>query len=217
LLDGNWKVRPAAGKVFNRAWFAIVDDLPEGGEECRFWDFAATEKKLKGNTPAFTAGVKILRLGDAYIVTHTIATQAGPAEVEQLLEETTIADAEMAKAHNRRYRTRWEIEPGSASIRETYRLVSKLKGYDAAGVPAHGDKVSRARGLAAQARVGNVKLLSGAWNEEWLQHMHAQPDIKFKDIMDASSGAFNELSVIHSGGSWDDIDDVPSSMFAGYR
>src|SRR5262249_29076661 len=45
LLGGNWKIRPAAGKVFNRAWFAVVEAVPAGGEEVRFWDFAATEKK----------------------------------------------------------------------------------------------------------------------------------------------------------------------------
>ena len=43
LLDGNWKVRPAAGKVFNRSTFGVVPIAPPGGMEVRFFDFAATE------------------------------------------------------------------------------------------------------------------------------------------------------------------------------
>ena len=42
---GNWNVREEAGKLFNRAWFEIVDAVPAGGIEVRFWDFAATEKR----------------------------------------------------------------------------------------------------------------------------------------------------------------------------
>jgi predicted phage terminase large subunit-like protein len=194
LLDGNWKVRAAAGKLFNRAWFPIVDAAPDGGEECRFWDFAATEKKLRGSNPAFTAGIKIRMVDGAFYVTGCRTAQAGPADVDALLDDTTREDVAQAKQTGTRYRARWEIEPGSASIRENYRLVQKLAGIDAAGVPAHGDKVSRARGLAAQARVGNVRLVRGAWNEEWLAHMHAQPDLRHKDIMDGSSGSFNELA-----------------------
>ena len=72
LLDGNWKVRDEAGKVFERGWFEIVE--PEylkqqtqargvDWEEMRFWDFAATEQSIKGPEPCATAGVKIRRVG----------------------------------------------------------------------------------------------------------------------------------------------------------
>jgi hypothetical protein len=33
LLAGNWKIRPAAGLVFNRAWFPIVDARPVPARE----------------------------------------------------------------------------------------------------------------------------------------------------------------------------------------
>jgi predicted phage terminase large subunit-like protein len=89
---------------------------------------------------------------------------------------------------------RWEIEPASAGKRENVNLIQILAGLDAKGVRPQGDKLTRALPLARQAEAGNVKLLRGPWNERLLTHLHHQPDIKEKDIMDASSGAFTALT-----------------------
>jgi predicted phage terminase large subunit-like protein len=193
LLGGNWKVRPAAGKVFNRSWFEVVDAVPAGGEECRFWDLAATERKLAGDDPDFTAGVRIRKQEGVYFVTDVTAVQQGPAAVERLILETARRDRDEAKANGARHRVRWEIEPGAASRLTSHRLIGLLDGHDAAGVVAQGDKITRARALAAQAEAGNVKLLRGPWNEQFLQHMHAVPDGPHDDIMDAAAGSYNAL------------------------
>lgn len=191
---GNWHIKPAAGKVFNRAWFEIVDAAPAGGRECRFWDFAATEKKLAGDDPDFTAGVKIREVNGVYYVMDSIAVQAGPAEVDRLFVNTSRQDSLEAIKTGIHYMVRWEIEPGSAGIRENRRLVQMLAGIDAAGRHSTGDKLTRAKALAAQAEAGNVKLLKGPWNERWLAHMHGQPDLPHDDEMDGSAGSFNELT-----------------------
>jgi predicted phage terminase large subunit-like protein len=73
-----------------------------------------------------------------------------------------------------------------------------LVGYDGRGIKPQGDKITRAKALAAQSLAGNVKLLRGSWNDMWLNHMHGQPDLPHDDIMDASSGAFNELVTIET-------------------
>ena len=52
----------------------------------------------------------------------------------------------------------------------------------------------RAKPLAVQGEAGNVKVVSGPWNEEWLRHMHNQPETDHDDIMDASSGSFSDLA-----------------------
>ena len=70
---GNWKIKPAAGKVFNRGWFEVVDAAPAGGRTVRFWDLAATEKTVAKPDPDFTAGVKMRRVGDIYYVMDAIA------------------------------------------------------------------------------------------------------------------------------------------------
>jgi predicted phage terminase large subunit-like protein len=197
---GNWKIRPEAGKVFNRSWFEIVQAVPSGGIECRFWDFAATEKDLKGDEPAYTAGIKIRKVGGEFFVMDCLAAQLGPAATNKLLKNTSRQDAQAAKQTRTRYMVRWEVEGGSAGKRDAANLIKLLAGLNAKGVRPQGDKLTRAKPLAVQAEAGNVKLLAGAWNERWLGHMHHQPDIKEKDIMDASAGAF--LALTTTGGVW---------------
>ncbi len=194
LLNGNWKIRASAGKVFNRAWFEIVDAVPAGGEECRGWDFAATEADLKGDDPDYTASVRMRRVNGIYYITDATEERLGPAAVDRTVKNLCFQDADMAAATGTRYMTRWEIEPGSAAIRESKKLVALLAGLVASGKPSQGDKLTRAKALAAQAEAGNVKLLRGAWNERFLRHMHAIPDAKHDDTMDAAAVAFNALT-----------------------
>lgn len=190
---GNWKVREEAGKVFNRGWFEIVDAVPAGGVECRFWDFAATKKEIKGKDPDYTASVKMRKVEGVYYIADCTAEQEGPAEVDRALRNLSTQDVAAAQETGTRYKVRWEMEPGAAGKRESYRLVKMLAGLDVGGVRPQGDKITRAKPLAAQAEAGNVKLLRGTWNEMWLEHMHNQPEIKHDDILDASSGSFIAL------------------------
>lgn len=197
-LGGNWNVMPSGGKVFNRAWFEIIKahQVPKGGIECRAWDFAATEKKLKGGDPDYTAGVKFRKVGDTYYVMDCIAAQMGPADVDRHLKTTAARDRESLKLPNgaTRLLIRWEREGGSAGKRLDPVMVKALDGYEAKGVSPQGDKLARAGALATQAEHGFVVLVEGAWNETWLTHMHHQPDWDHDDIMDASSLAYNTLA-----------------------
>lgn len=196
LLMGNWKVRPEAGKVFDRAWFPIEPIADTGEYEVRFWDFAATEKKTAGDDPDYTATVKMRRQGQTYTIVHAEQRRLSPPDVDDWVLGLAKADKQAAfdERSARRYAVRWETEPGSAGKRDTYRLTSMLAGFDAGGVRPTGDKLTRAKPLAAQAKVGNVKLLKASWNNEYLTHMHHQPDWPHDDLMDASSGAFNYLA-----------------------
>ena len=198
LWRGNWTIMPSGGKVFNRAWFEIVpaSAVPDGGIECRFWDLAATEKKLKGDDPDYTAGVLIRKVGTTYYVLDCIAEQVGPAEVDPLVHRTAQRDlARLQRAGSTtRYKVRWEIEPASAGKRENRRYITMMDGFDAKGVKPAGDKITRASALAVQAEVGNVVLVQADWNERWLTHMHHQPDWPHDDIMDGASGAYNVLA-----------------------
>jgi predicted phage terminase large subunit-like protein len=167
---------------------------PAGGVECRAWDFAATKKTVKKKNPDFSATVKIRVVNGVYYILDCLAVQDGPAEVEELFRNVALQDARLAREQEVRYAVRWEIEPGAAAIRDSLRLTQLLAGLDAYGVPAKGDKLTRARPLAAQARAGNVKVVAGGWNEELLSHLHHQPDLAHDDIMDAASLAFNAIA-----------------------
>src|SRR5208337_2877240 len=60
LLEGNWKIRPAAGLFFQRSWCEVVDAVPADLNIVRYWDLAATEK-TNNNDPDFSVGVKMGR------------------------------------------------------------------------------------------------------------------------------------------------------------
>ena len=74
--------------------------------------------------------------------------------------------------------------------------------------PATGDKETRAKPISAQAEAGNVKLVRGPWNAEFLRVLESFPVGKHDDEIDALSGAhslvlestqgcFGNHSVIH--------------------
>lgn len=183
---GNWKVVPAAGKIFNKAWFEIVDAVPAGMVILRFWDLAGTEKKIKKPDPDFTASVKMGKFKNTYYILDCTADQIDPAKTDQAMKNTASQDGPKVAQ-------RWEQEGGASGKRDNVHIVGNLVGFDGVGIKPQGDKITRAKALAAQSLAGNVKLLRGSWNELWLNHMHGQPDLPHDDIMDASSGAFNEL------------------------
>ena len=51
----------------------------------------------------------------------------------------------------------------------------------------------RAEPLAAQVQGGNVFLHAGTWQRDLLDEMEAWPNGKYKDQVDACSGAFNRI------------------------
>lgn len=197
LLRGNWKIRLEAGNLFNRSWFEVVPAAPAGGVYVRFFDFAATERKVgKGratNDPDYTAGVLLALVDGTYYVVDCVAEQVGPTDAENLFYNVVSQDLHMAARLGVQYKVRWEVEGGSAGKREAVRMVKELtrrfKRIDALGVYPTGDKIQRAKPLAMQAKAGNVKVVSGSWSDAWITHMHNQPGAH-DDIMDASSGAF---------------------------
>jgi predicted phage terminase large subunit-like protein len=197
LLGGNWKIKASAGKVFNREWFRIAEELPKLDMLCSYWDFAATEKQIKTSAskpdPDFTARALIgySKAEKRWYIIDILAVQQNPASLEKLFIQTCELDKARAKDLKVRYMVRWEIEPGSAAKRDSHRMTTRLAGYDAKGKNFPGDKLTRARSLAVQAEAGNVYILKGSWNGEFLSHMHGQPDLPHDDIMDAAAGAFN--------------------------
>lgn len=196
LLDGNWKIKHGVGQIFDRSWFTIVYSVPTGGIECRFWDLAATAKAITGNSrgPDYTAGVKMRKVQGVFYVTHVVAQQVGPAEVEALMRMVAQSDLIAAAQDDARHMLRWEQEPGGAGKRESNRMALSFPDMDADGVRSLRDKFTRAMPFAAQARAGGVKILQGEWNEQFLNHLHNQPDWPYDDIMDGTSGAYNALT-----------------------
>lgn len=192
LLEGDWDVLPEAGKIFDRNWFEVVKEIPAGNDknkayDVRFWDFAATEKALKGNDPDWTVATRMRKFNGEYFVVDVQRFQVGPGEIEKLIQVIASQDG-------RDVPIRWEIEGASSGKMVSNRLTQLLAGYDARGIRPQGDKVKRAMPLSAQSEAGNVKLKQDTWNEYWLTELHHFPDAAHDDCVDSASGAFNFIS-----------------------
>lgn len=191
---GNWHIKPSAGKVFNRSWFEIVPAVPAGGRIVRFWDLAATEKEIsrakKAKDPDYTASCKGKIVDGIIYILDVTNEQMSPARTDTTMKNTATQD----QVGGYRVAIRFEMEGGASGKRDASNIVKMLAGFDVQPRKPLGDKITRAKPLAAQALAGNVKLLQGEWNEEFLSQLHGQPDsAPHDDMMDAASGMYNEL------------------------
>ena len=179
------------GALAQRDWFGIVDAVPQAARRVRFWDFAATEKKLSSDDPDFTAGVKLAFFDGVFCVEHVIQERLDPAGVDRLVLQTAQADG-------RDVEIGLEQEPGASGKSMAAYMIRLLAGYNVRAIPASGDKVMRAMPWLAQAQAGNVKLLRGAWNSDYLDEVTMFPVGAHDDMVDSTSGAFTRIT--HAGG-----------------
>ncbi len=159
ILKGDWAARSSRG-VLKREWFEVVDAPPADLSIVRYWDTAYQKKK----TSDFTVGVKyaLARNGVSFIL-HVARTQATPHEVETFI-------ANIAGQDSRSIRIVLQQEPGSGSalwIGSMQR--GALLGYSVYADQVKGSKFERSQPFRAAAEAGNVKLLRGEWNDEFLE------------------------------------------------
>ncbi len=182
LERGNWKIRPAAGLYFQRAFFEIVAAAPAGGRAVRVWDLAASEAG-KGKDPDWTAGVRMRRAEDgSFLVEDVVRLRGSPLKVERALLNTATSDGSEVEIGIPQ-------DPGQAGKAQAQRFVRLLAGYRVRLLRERGDKVTRAAPLSAQAEAGNVRLVKGRWNGAFLAELESFPD-GHDDQVDAAAGAF---------------------------
>ena len=99
----------------------------------------------------------------------------------------------MDKAKYKKVRVRLPQDPGQAGKDQAENFIKFLAGFSVTTERESGSKETRAEPFAAQWQHGNVDIVIGEWNEMYLQQLEAFPESKFKDMVDASSSAFNEL------------------------
>ena len=195
LLGGNWKIRPAAGLVFNRSWFEIKDISPRKTMRIRYWDKASTVGQ--GD---WTAGVRMAVDDDGiYWIEDVIRGQWSSLERNQVIQQTAAMDGDDCEIG-------LEQEPGSGGKESAEISVKQLAGYIVHTDRPTGDKLTRARQLAAQCEAKNVKVVRGDWNGIFLEELHGFPEAKHDDQVDAASGAFNRLA-LNFAGAWDTTPD----------
>ena len=192
LLNGNWKIKAAAGLFFKRTQVGdILQSVPlDVIEWVRCWDLAATEKTVDSGDPAFTAGVLMgKRKNGRYVVADVINKQMSASDVRQTIKLTAQAD----KARYQRVKIRLPKDPGQAGKEQAESYIKFLAGFNVVAIAETGSKEARAEPMAAQWQVGNFDIVYGDWNEPFLHQLENFPDGKFKDMVDAAANAFAEL------------------------
>jgi predicted phage terminase large subunit-like protein len=189
LLEGNWDIRPSAGMYFRRSDFEIVDAAPANvRKKVRAWDLAATKKGDKTDSPDWTVGVLMsVDHNGIYYIEHVERFRENPSKVNAAIKNTAMQDG-----HN--VYIRLPQDPGQAGKAQVNYQIRMLAGYMVKSKPVTGSKETRAKPFASQVEAGNVKLVRGKWNEEFLKELENFPEGVHDDQVDASSDAFEELS-----------------------
>lgn len=163
----------------------------------RYWDLAATSKSKAARDPDFVSGTLMSEGERRFWILDEQRGQLDPEQVFDLVKLT-------AKNDGKRVKIRIEQEPGAAGKTLIQAYVRTLAGYDIEGVPASGDKITRAQAFASQINAGNVAMLKGDWNKPMLAELAGFPNVRHDDQVDSGAGAFNEIT--GETQRWRDID-----------
>ena len=152
----------------------------------RHWDKAGTS-----DGGAYTAGVLMLKMRDGmFVVADVRRGQWSALDRERIIKQTAEIDRErypLTKIYV-------EQEPGSSGKESAEASIRMLAGYSVQADRVSGAKEVRAEPFAAQWQAGNVRLVSADWNRGYLDEHESFPSGRYKDQVDASSGAFNKIA-----------------------
>jgi predicted phage terminase large subunit-like protein len=203
-------------------WFygKILHELPmEVKGRVRYWDLAASEKKISGrksDDPDSTCGTRLsLDTNGRFVIEDQVSEQMAWAEIKMKIIETAMVDGTGVPIYI-------EQEGGAGGKNQVAEIASQiaLAGFT---VRPHnprelGDKVMRAQPWFARASMGMVYLLEGDWNQAFLQQVGSFPNSKIHDDrIDSVSGCFAKLAPIKK---WATVDfthvmqNVPKMTFA---
>lgn len=189
LLDGNWKIRPAAGLVFPRHNANLIQAIPADWNITwvRAWDLAATPISEANKSPDATAGVKIGRTQEGrYVVADVRHLRADAHKVRQAIRATAEHDGAAC-------RISLPQDPGQAGKDQAASLTRMLAGFSVYASRPTGSKVTRAEPFSAQWQAGNVDILRGPWTDAFLNELEGFPDAAHDDLVDAAADAFAAL------------------------
>ena len=186
---------PRGGGMYKLQWFGgkFVDagDVPKGGVVCRGWDLAATEEQNKG-AGAYTAGVRVRRVGAKFYVEDCERFRGSPLTVETKMKSVADRDGKGVIID-------FPQDPGQAGKSQAESLAGMFPRFRVYYSPESGSKETRQDAPAAQAEAGNVYIVRGPWNRDWIEEMVAFPTGDYKDQADGFARAYHRC-LKHKGG-----------------
>lgn len=197
---------PPGGGMFKEQYFnKRVKASPYHAKRVWFWDRAATE-----DGGCYTAGVLLSMVLDPllFYVEDCVHGQWEPVERNQRMRAAALKTRSRYGPKNEPI-ILVEAEGGSSGRDAWLMVVRALAGFNVKEINVTGSKDARAEPWSAQLAAGNVWIVDNGESEGtgkalWdiagyvLEHTLFRPEVgkrlgKFKDQVDASSGAFNYL------------------------
>ena len=186
---------PPGGGLFKIDQLRISSTLPyddQWVQVVRYWDKAGTDEG-----GAYTVGLKMARLTTGkYFIMDVVRGQWVADTREDIIRSTAEADGEGVLIVI-------EQEGGSGGKESAQNTVRNLAGFNVILDSPTGKKEKRAEPFATQVNYGNVIMWQARWNDDYLNEMKHFPRSKYKDQVDASSGAFNYLLTTNTVEIWD--------------
>jgi predicted phage terminase large subunit-like protein len=172
---------PAAGGLIKPDMIEVVDAIPAGVVEwCRGWDLGAS---LNGD---YTAGARWGRLQDGrYVIADVVRGQLESHKRDLLIKNTASADGQIRQSIPQ--------DPGQAGKSQVLAFAKLLAGHSLHTSTETGDKITRSDPMASQINAGNVVMVRGTWNRDFVEELRLFPNGSYDDQVDASSRAFNTL------------------------
>jgi len=173
---------PLGGGMFKTDRIRI--DTPSKGmtKQTRYWDKAAT-----ADGGAYTVGVKEGIDQDKRVwVLDVIRGQWDSDQRERIIRQTAEMDGIKVVIG-------LEQEPGSGGKESALSTVRRLQGFRVRTDRPTGDKALRADPFGCQVNEHNVSIVKAEWNREYLEELRFFPNSRYKDQVDASSGAYNMM------------------------
>jgi len=175
---------PRKGGLFKVDQISIIDSLPAGKIKwVRGWDLAASK-----DAGCFTVGVKLGQTDDGRLIVGDVARD----RVDTDRRDNMLVS--VASQDGRSVKISLPQDPGQAGKSQKTYIGRLLTGYNFIITQETGSKEVRADGIASQSNIGNLVLMRGDWNKEFLDELRLFPMGKYSDQVDALSRAFDEFN-----------------------
>ena len=190
LLAGNWKIKHSTGSYFPQLCVQVISAIPTDVIMwVRRWDLAATEPSETNPSPSATASVLMGKRANGRIV---IADGINIRKPANIVRDVLLNVATQDRSNYKRVITVIPQDPGQAGKDQSANLIAYLAGHRVKAVRETGPKETRAEPLSAQWQAGNIDVVEGVWNKNYLNEMASFPSEEHDDYVDASSGAYLE-------------------------
>lgn len=186
---GQYQQRPTpmGGGMFKTDMIRLETTPTLMRQVVRYWDKAGTSPS-PGRKAAWTVGFKLgLDIDRNLWILDVVRGQWEAYQRERIILQTAQTDGPTVLIGV-------EQEPGSGGKESAQATLKNLMGFRVRVDCPRGDKILRAEPFSEKVNGGIVRMVRAPWNATVLNEFMFFPFSKYKDIVDAASGAFQMIA-----------------------